>query len=445
MKSSRYNFLSQTDKGEKLIFNALSGALATIDEVHLRELSLIEGNEEKKSTLSEEERINIYQPLLKGGFIYPDDFPDELDLISFNYDRGKYASEYMNLTIAPTMDCNFNCYYCYEKWRNAKAGFPMSEETENAVIKFIDFNMVNKKYLSVTWYGGEPLLALDNIWRLSLAFLDICKRRNCEYSAAIVTNGYFLDKKAVDGLVRLKVKSAQVTIDGLKEVHDSRRFDVKNGPSFDVIMRNIEYAKKYMDIVIRMNVDRQNIDDIESFLNYLKERVLDDNCGVYMGRVLDCSDALISRDTRLLLDSAEYLIKEKEIMTKVIDNQKIKHFGSYPAPLVLPCGSININTFSIDPRGYVYKCWELLGVEANAIFHISKPELLNNRNKKWIDWDPKDDEECRICKFLPLCNGGCVLRAMDGKKSCSYWKENLQDMLGILAYKYEFIAGRGGK
>jgi uncharacterized protein len=170
MRASRYNFFSQTDKGDRLIFNALSGALAKIDDIHFHELTLIESKAENKSTLSNDDRIKIYQPLLKGGFIYPDDSPDEIDIIAFNYDKGKYASEFINLTIAPTMDCNFDCYYCYEKWRDKKEGSFMSEETEKEITEFVDFCAVDKKYISVTWYGGEPLLAFDNIGRLSLDF-----------------------------------------------------------------------------------------------------------------------------------------------------------------------------------------------------------------------------------------------------------------------------------
>jgi len=55
----------------------------------------------------------------------------------------------------------------------------------------------------------------------------------------------------------------------------------------------------------------------------------------------------------------------------------------------------------------------------------------------WDLNDPKNDTECKTCKHLPLCEGGCVLNAMRGKKSCSYWKDNLDDMLSVLAYKYQ--------
>jgi len=117
-------------------------------------------------------------------------------------------------------------------------------------------------------------------------------------------------------------------------------------------------------------------------------------------------------------------------------NHKILGFP-YPNPSVLPCGAVNVGTFAIDPDGYVYKCWEVIGIREEAVFHLAKPEMINKQQLRWINWDAKDDQECGDCKFLPMCNGGCVLAAMKGKKNCTHWRYNLEGMLGILAYKYE--------
>ncbi len=115
MKHSNFNFFPVTKSGKRIAFNAVTCALATIDDEHFHEYMLIENGEEEKSTLSEERKKEIRQALLMGGFIYNDNAIDEIDIISFSYNKKKYSEEILNLTIAPTMDCNFNCYYCYEK------------------------------------------------------------------------------------------------------------------------------------------------------------------------------------------------------------------------------------------------------------------------------------------------------------------------------------------
>ncbi|MCK4762293.1 MAG: SPASM domain-containing protein [Candidatus Aminicenantes bacterium] len=442
MKVSKYNFFAHTSDGERIAFNGISCSLAKIDDDHFNEYKLIESGEENKSRLSDEKKRKIHQALLKGGFIYPADSLDEIEGISFGYNKSKYADGLLNLTIAPTMDCNFNCYYCYEKWKKQRDKTYMNRDTENGLIKFADLFLANKRKLSVSWYGGEPLLALDSIYRLSESFIKLCEKKKCGYDSDIITNGYHLKPEVVDNLIKYKVRSAQITIDGPKDIHDSRRYDIEKGESFETIMENIAYAKKFMNVIIRINVDKKNSHRVEEFLDYLVGSNLTENIGVYMGRVYDCKQDPLSKHHNLLYESKEFFQKRKEILSKAILEKKLGWIGPYPSPLVLPCGAVNINTFVIASDGYVYKCWEVIGEKEEAVFHVSKPEIINKKLLKWVNWDPKDNEECRECKFLPLCNGGCVVTAMKGKNRCSYWKDNLSDMLGILAYKHEHLVGK---
>jgi uncharacterized protein len=85
------------------------------------------------------------------------------------------------------------------------------------------------------WYGGEPLLAIDTIDYLTQEFLKLCGDK-VKYTAAMVTNGYNLNKDNVNRLKKLKVKRVQITIDGPKIIHDERR-KLSNGKgSFDKII-----------------------------------------------------------------------------------------------------------------------------------------------------------------------------------------------------------------
>ena len=58
------------------------------------------------------------------------------------------------LTINPTLNCNFSCWYCYET-HNKKY---MSNEVKQRILKLID-NIVSKQdiqYFELDWFGGEP-------------------------------------------------------------------------------------------------------------------------------------------------------------------------------------------------------------------------------------------------------------------------------------------------
>ena len=57
----------------------------------------------------------------------------------------------------------------------------MSEATQEAIVKFVESEAPHLESFTVTWYGGEPLLALDIIESLSLKFIDICKKNDIAY------------------------------------------------------------------------------------------------------------------------------------------------------------------------------------------------------------------------------------------------------------------------
>lgn len=66
----------------------------------------------------------------------------------------------------------------------------MSERIQDAIIHLVEMHKSNLQALSVVWYGGEPLLAISIIKRLSLRLIQLCKEANISYSAYMITNGY---------------------------------------------------------------------------------------------------------------------------------------------------------------------------------------------------------------------------------------------------------------
>lgn len=67
---------------------------------------------------------------------------------------------------------------------------------------------------------------------------------NLDYQADMITNGYLLTEKVVAMLPSLSISSLQITINGMKAVHDSRRCLKLGAPTFDRILQNIDNLKK---------------------------------------------------------------------------------------------------------------------------------------------------------------------------------------------------------
>ena len=110
MKTSKYNVEIISNRPEELVlFNTLTGSFVKLDHDGILLYSDINAfiNE-----LNDEQK-RIVEGLYHNGFIVDDDF-DEISytLIRREMSRNRFGT--LSLTIAPTMDCNMCCPYCFE-------------------------------------------------------------------------------------------------------------------------------------------------------------------------------------------------------------------------------------------------------------------------------------------------------------------------------------------
>lgn len=60
----------------------------------------------------------------------------------------------------------------------------------------------------------------------------------------MVTNGYLLTDDKARMLRELGIRHLQITLDGSKKTHDSRRFLLGGKPTYDTIINNLENLLK---------------------------------------------------------------------------------------------------------------------------------------------------------------------------------------------------------
>ncbi|MBD3879500.1 MAG: radical SAM protein, partial [Quinella sp. 1Q5] len=264
MKLSRYNFLRQYDDAT-IFFNPLTCALAVVDENFLRVIDDVKNN----SYVEENYDAKLIADMKSSGCLIEDGV-DELERLEFYRNLAKYDMTNFGLTIAPTLDCNFRCKYCFETHPKGK----MSSETQAALIKFVESRIKRAKIFSVTWYGGEPLLAKEIIWSLSEKFLELCKKFSIDYNAFIITNASLLEDSDVELFKKYKISGAQITIDGVKEVHDSRRRAITGESTFDRLIDRVNLLlNSGSSVVVRINIDKENIARVDELLDVLAERI----------------------------------------------------------------------------------------------------------------------------------------------------------------------------
>jgi uncharacterized protein len=312
----------------------------------------------------------------------------------------------------------------------------MPDSVKQDLLSYVEKTVKTGKNIFVTWYGGEPLLAKDIIFDLSQKIIALTEENNVEYSAGMVTNGYLLseDPDIVQNLKGNRIKFIHVTLDGPREVHDSRRMlKGSNGPTFDRILDGVRLLKTNdIETYIRVNIDRSNIENISRLLDVLKENNLSD-VFIYLGHVIPYTAGCKSYESSCMLTEEFSKINQEFYKNLNLMGFQAGRKSYYPR-FARACDANRTNAFVLDPDGDMYKCWTEIGNKTASIGKIG--DLVRQDNEKvnheiqWLTWEPFEYSDCLKCKMLPICMGGCAHQAMfinSGRPECKEWKYGLEN------------------
>lgn len=419
MKISLYNRNIQV--GEKLyVFNSVTRALAEVDDSFIKTINDI------KTSSREPSDAKLLKQMAKGGYIVEDGI-DEIHNLQKQFNKRNHNISVKSFTIVPTFKCNFSCPYCYE----VKNGQTMNIETAKNVIEFIKKSAHGSRAVYISWYGGEPLMAIDIISYISENLMTYFNSQSIEYSSAMVTNGYFVSEDVVKDLKRYNIKSCQITLDGIAATHNRKRFDKETRePSFDKIINNIKILHaEGIKVTLRFNIDKQNYMEMDSLLDYLKNSGLQD-IPVTLGWLMPITDAC-SHIKDKCLTYEEYCLLELKIMDSKIKHGFAKSYMDF-YPLGSECCSVsNEHSVVINPNGNLFKCWNDIDNNNLAVGNIMEiHSLAEIGNSKYSSWSPFVYEKCVDCDVFPICKAGCAYIAYkDGMPQCSKWKYILDEYI----------------
>ncbi len=432
MKPSKYNFFFpyEYEDGKYIAYNALSNSMALMDEKSYKKYAAFK---EAGTPMDEEALV---ENLKKGNFLIADDL-NEVDIIRHDMYAARFDTRALGLTIAVTSDCNFRCIYCYEK--DVIHNCYMDEKTEKNIADFVERQAKTLRVLSITWYGGEPLMNTGTIERLSKIFIEVCKRNGIRYHAGIITNGYNLTRENLELLKRCQVSSIQITIDGDEATHDKRR-PLQNGmPTFGRIMRNLtELKDDLIPVHLRINVDRENCGNLEGILHEIKDRGLTSKVTPYVARVENNGSTY---EEGKCLSINEYLVHRDEFGSRIREcGYETNSNHQYPKRKNSYCSCDRINSYVIGPDGTLYKCWENIGNQDSSIGNINETSFKSKNSVylAYMMFDPTLDAECSVCKYLPICIGGCPRkRQIDKAQICDEAKYQFERRLKNVARKIQ--------
>lgn len=405
-RKSNYNcFVKKYDNPNELIaYNTFSGSVGIIekDQKELYDTADLEFLQTQNSEL--------FQTLVDGGFVVEENL-NEIELMKFNSMRARFIDDKISLTVNPYSGCNCRCIYCFESSRLDK-GVLMSQSIQEQLIEHLNNSLVGKKSLHINWFGGEPLIGFSVIENLSKQIIKMCDEQEIAYSSSIVTNGYLLNDEIVEKMKEYRILNMQITIDGNKEIHDSRRI-LKNGQgTFDVIMSNvIKYAKKGPSIQLRINSDKTNLKAYKDVVQILEENGIFNDVKVNLGKVYtdDTNDY-----------QPEKCFSDREFYDEMFSFLKTKSTASIvlAQPAINGCAAVNVNNFVLDADGSLYKCWNEVGCAEYSFGNIMDGIMMKDVALNYTNYNTFDREECRKCKFVPICMGGCMSMKKDVIDCC---------------------------
>ena len=366
---------------------------------------------------------------------------DELAQIKEWHERALNFPNYIQITLLPDEGCNFNCPYCFiYTHRN----IVMKQPTYDAVYQYIEKRCrgtEEKIYLTLGWFGGEPLLVLEKIIEFMERLNELKEKYPLVITANLITNGYLLSYENFMRLLSVGMTGYQVTIDGHREVHNKLR-PLRNGtPTYDTIYNNLlEITKKtkesnvYYKFAIRVNFLKENTDMLNEFVDKLIDDFGDHKRFKFYFRpiyyfetdrddVNAILDKLCSNEEGLEIQNAlEFKVMERR---GEIGDRRIA--DPLPMPALSWCGTEWYNSFIVGADGSLFFC-DTMSDQKQAAGHICEDgELIIEKGMEV--WKGSVFEEtdtlaaCYSCKLFPICLGGCRRNRVEtGKPEC-YWTE----------------------
>lgn len=433
-KDSKYNYFISNAEGDLLLYNTMAkrGGLLKVRKPHRESVQKVLEGQEKAENLP----ADVLVKLVDGGFVVPFSECEELKLKSLYLDR--IADPSLHLTVLPTEQCNFRCKYCYESFPDTY----MDQDTQDALISFLSKNISRYKDLHVSWFGGEPLLAVDTILSLSERMMEICRRHRKSYTASMTTNGYLLDIDTFRKLIKAKVLYYQITIDGLRDTHNNQRpLKEEGGPSFDRILTNLEAIHNEIRsgmfrITIRTNFSRDLLDTIPEYKRFFGERFGNDPRFQFFfrpvmnwggERIKDFQESLFQEE---LMSDIYRITMETEPRLRFI-------YEDFLQPGSGICEAAKQNYYTILPNGDIFKCTCDFGNTPKAkIGHLSLKRGMELNPQHCAEW-LCDMTACKNdCFFAPNCLRDCCpaqrILPRKSKTKCPLEKRNLPMTLLLL-------------
>lgn len=354
-------------------------------------------------------------------------------------------------------DCNLACDYCYYSTCGGKPG-PKINRIDSAILdKFIKEYMQRcQGAATFAWQGGEPLLAGHEFFEEVVYLQALHALPHTIISNSLQTNATLINDRWASFFKTYNFLIG-VSLDGPKEIHDSRRVNAAGKGSFDRVMAGIEHLRGHqVDFNILTVIHKGNVGKAKELMAFYRENGFDyvqfipcmdfrsqqvDQPGVYEITPREYGDFLCKVFDEWYNDgNPEVSIRFFDNMLSVYLNREAElcvHRAACPTSLVL---EQNGDAFPCD--FFINEQWKVGNVGSDSIDSL----LAHPNYERFHKMKPALPEKCRSCEWQRLCYGGCPRNrkwSPEGEQSAPDFF--CQSYMQIYAYAHEQMQELGDK
>ena len=341
-----------------------------------------------------------------------------------------------------TMNCNFDCTYCYIRSNN-KTNMPASVAT-SAIEYFLSEPAQYDR--RIIFYGGEPLLNFDvlkysvEFTKKSITLLSI-DRDSVHFE--VITNGSLITNKIARFFAKEDI-SVSVSLDGPEQVNDRYRRYIDNRGTFADTINGINILKENnVDLGISCTIGNHNALCLDDVFLWIYETLGIKNIGfnIIQGFQSDEEPCTPIKNVTKNIIRCFKIAREKEIYEQRI--MRIVNSFVYRKIYPIDCGGCG-RQIVITPDGKYGPC---PGFISQNMYFKNLPVSNIKEDQTFAEWakrSPLNIPECIKCEALGLCGGGCPYHAFINagdiweldERHCIYVKDVLS---WLLQYTYQHI------
>lgn len=345
-------------------------------------------------------------------------------------------------SLTPT--CNLACAYCQNEpaFDNVpKVNMPddIIDIAINSTNKMVNKSSEKNKTVTFCYAGGEPLLVgikyFSNILKKQEKLASKCNIRN-----VIQTNGTLINDDWANFFKENNI-NVSISIDGPKFIHDNQRFFRKpNGSCVESVVRGISHLQNKninygtLSVVTSNSIDYAK--EIFEFIGALEPNMMGflpcvdrgpkisaEQYGQFMIELFDAW--LEKNDPKLLVREFVHIVQG---MFNIPHTKGCQFAGVCPQHInISPTGSVSVcDQYLEKPEGY------LGNILRSDIGSIMDGEKFKKFKEKTI----KIPSQCKYCKYLPICNGGCAYRR-NNFTTVDYLCEGRKSLFGHIENKLD--------